>query len=369
MKQICILGAIAGIIGLFSCKKESTTTVTETIHDTITAQQYPSGLVNADTLTAGLKVGYGSKVTGTFPASSTAADAPRMDSLYNQTYSVIRGRYLTIHPPATYGYISGYYAQIVGASAYFKVDYTQAYNLRKANNQAAFRSDLDGYFDSTIVFKLPESFNGDTFYVKYAAYDTLNRVSNTITSLVVVLPEGNDQLTDSLIGDWRYMSYKVRNVNGTYQTDDYIIDTLHMYNYGNFDCINNVLSPQESNTDYYIPYNGNSNNALLTIGKYTWTRDYVATALSLNVSASSCSNYVYNKEVQAPRNQGYGGLSYDPATRKLLLVYEYPGTSNVTLQYISYYISEVTDQYIIFYQQDSEGDDDGETYFYKYIKQ
>ncbi|GAA3931412.1 hypothetical protein GO495_15740 [Chitinophaga oryziterrae] len=388
MKKIILFGALAGVVGFYACKKDDkTVTVTNTVHDTTVVNIFASGKVNADVLTAGLKVAYATPVADSvLPAASTNASAPVLDTTYNRVYNVVKSRYLTIYPPNVAGYVAGYYVQIVGAKSYFKVDYTQANGLRKAARQARLasvskaagdaristknlsgtRGTGDGYIDSTIVFKLPASINGDTFYVKYAAYDTLNRVSRSITSMVIILPEGSDALTDSLTGTWRYNAYKEYS-NGQF-TSDWQIDTGNVSSYQYYNCNKGMLIAADVETMYYLPYNTYSFTWQYTLGKYNMTqqRRYLYKYLDLN--NSSCSNYIYLVNYDY-NGLNTGGFSYDRSSKKLTLVYDDNGTaSNVNLSYDTYYLSEINDSTLILSGTGESGDDNYKE-LYKFIKQ
>ncbi|WPV68173.1 hypothetical protein [Chitinophaga sp. LS1] len=369
MKKIILSGVLASVVAFYACTKEgTTTTITNTVHDTTIVTTYASGIANADTLTAGLKVAYGSSVTGTFPAASADASAPVLDSLYNKTYTVIKSRYLIIYPPNVSGNVAGYYVQIAGAASYFKIDYTQAYGLRKAAKQARAaatktpnaRGIGDGYIDSTIVFKLPATINGDTFYVKYAAYDTLGRVSDAITATVLVLPEGSDKWTDSLTGTWNYYGHNYY-YNGSWEYTDYQVDTLYNYNQ-NFDCNNDQLSFGSTLT---IPYYKNIYHSSYSFDNYSFTYSYSNNYGYLDMNTSTCSNYVYNLNYSADSEEG--GFSYDPATKKFTVIYD--GSSNVDISYDSYHLAELTDKYMILSYKESDNDYNGTIDYYKYIKQ
>lgn len=369
MKKVILFGVLASVAGFYACTKEgTTTTITNTVHDTTIITTHATGIVNADTLMAGLKVGYGTSVTGTFPTASADASAPVLDTLYNKTYTVVKSRFLTIYPPNVAGNVAGYYVQIAGAASYFKIDYTQAAGQRKAAKQAraavtknpSARGYGDGYIDSTIVFKLPATINGDTFYVKYAAYDTLGRVSHTITATVLVLPEGSKALTDSLAGTWTYAGYNYY-YNGSWEYDDYQVDTLYYYNQ-NFNCNNDQLS---WGSDLTIPYYKYIYHRSWSFDNYSFSYNNTENYGYLNLSTSTCSNYVY--DMNNSSYGGTGGLSFDPKTRKLTVIYD--EESNIDLSYDTYYLSELTNTNMILSYNEGDGDNNGGISIYKYIKQ
>lgn len=249
MKRILLLGTVACAVSLYSCKKDKEVIEKEKV-------VYPSGMINADSLTAGLSVGYASKVAdSTFPAASTVAGAPKLDSLYSGAYFALRGGLLTIYPANVSGFVQGYYVQIVGAHAYFKIDYPAAEEKRKANARlaqqgpAGSRGRGEGFIDSTIAISLPAAIKGDTFYVKYAAYDKDNRVSQPVTAVVVIKDAISSSIVDSLKGTWRRLGYASYQYN---QVGDYRIDTSGNGNMNYFNCVSDKLEYSDYTvTDIY----------------------------------------------------------------------------------------------------------------------
>lgn len=328
-KLLIIVGLL--FIAFIACKKEADETVIVNVHDTI--HVVGTTLVNPDTLSAGIKVAHGIRVTGSFPAASADATAPVLDTLYQKTYSVVRSRYLIIYPPNMSGNIKGYYVQIKGASSYFKVDYTQAYNMRGNGT---------GFVDSTILIKLPATIRGDTFYVKYAAYDSLNKVSAAVTGRVLVLPEGSDAQIDSLAHNWRFLATRYY-ANGFY-TSDWVTDTGSVEGYTYFKCYQNFLyNGTAEDHDYYLPTTIYYKRTYMNLGRFTY--NYTSTSGDKSLQRNSCSNISYDD---------YGGFSFsksgsyvfDPIGRKFLIVYE-DTNSNIALNYETYVVSELTDSTLI----------------------
>jgi hypothetical protein len=375
MKKALFIGALACITAFYACKKDgTTTTVTKTVRDTTILNSYATGLVNADTLTAGIKVAHGSNVTGTLPAASTDAAAPKLDSFFLKSYSVIKSRYLAIYPSITSGNIAGYYVQIAGAGSYFKLDYTAAYNIRKAARKVdskglhqpfSARGDDEGNMDSSIVFKLPASINGDTFYVKYAAFDSEGRVSNAATARVVILPEGRDSFTDSLSGNWKYLGWN-NYEDGQWQNEDYNTDTINQ-NYNYYSCNNDQLTPTGNEDDIDIKDYESSFSEIYSIGKYSITVTDINRSLELNLSTSTCSNYVYDKTEHT--HIGNGGYTYDPSSGKFTIIYDDSRYSSLEMDFETYYLNEVTATYFILsYRANDDTDNNGFTAYYKFIK-
>jgi hypothetical protein len=377
MKKVLLFGALAGIVTFYACKKGETITVTNTVHDTTinTVTVFASGKINGDSLSASINVAYGTRISdSTLPAASTDDAAPVLDTNYNKVYSVIRSRYLTIYPPNVAGYVAGYYVQIVGAKSYFKIDYPAAEAERKAAREAKSarlsktnnaRGNGEGYIDSTIVLKLPASVNGDTFYIKYAAYDLSNRVSKPVTAMVVFLPEASAGLTDSLTGYWKYTYYKYSH-NGVFE-NDWRIDTSTSYSQY-YSCDGTTLTATSQETDYFLPYQTYTYSWDYKLGKSSMVNYNRGNGSYLDLTNSTCSslsyvaNYSYSEET-------YGGYTYDPISQKITFIYDGNGNgySNIDLSYDTYYLSELTaTSMILSYQSD---DDENYTDLYKFIKQ
>lgn len=373
MKKALLLGVVASAIGLYSCKKDgTTTTITNTIRDTTIITQFASGVANADTLMAGIQVAHGTSVSSAFPTASTDAAAPELDTLYKKTYTVVRSRYLVIYPPVAGGHISGYYVQIAGARTHFKVDFTQSYGWRKtaAGNG---REDATGYVDSSIVIKLPTTIKGDTFYVKYAAFDEQNRVSKAITATALVLPEADDAFTSKVVGKWQYYAVNYYS-QGQWEYEDYLVDTGGSYK-NPYMCNNNKLEIN-ANGELQIPYQQVTRYRTFTIGKYSFSDDQYYKSLYLDLENSSCSNYVYTK-TENTYHTADGGYSYDPDTKRVTFVaenYNYARSSNnhSNIDFITetYKLIEVTDTYLILANTYYNSDDyNYNVTYYKYKKQ
>lgn len=379
MKKALLLSALAGTVALYSCSKEGkTTTVTNTVHDTTktTVTIFASGKINADTLTEGINLIYGSKIVdATFPAASTDAAAPVLDTDYLRTYSVIRSRFLTIYPPNVSGYVAGYYVQIVGAKTYFKVDFPEAESTRRAARNANSRQSSDdnatsrgygeGYIDSTLVFKLPSSVRGDTFYIKYAAYDESNRVSRPVTAMVVLLPTGNAAMTDSLKGTWKYYSYTSNEASNNGRVfRDWTVDTGYSYS-RYYDCNGTTLSVAEQETPYYLAYRKYSNKWEYNLSQYSMVEHRTNTRRDIDLSISSCDAPVYYLRYDNIYDYP-GGYSYEAASKKITFIRD--NNSNLNLDYSTYYLFELTDTTMILSDTDKEGSDDNSTILYKFIK-
>lgn len=331
MKRIFLAGTIACTIGLLSCSKEKTVTVTETVHDTTTLTIWPSGQINGDSLSAGLKLAYSTAVKDSvFPAASTSADAPGLDSLYDKTYVAAKGGLLTIYPANTRGYVQGYYVQIVGAKSYFKVDLSLSEPARKKmatkrngkakSNGNTARGYGEGYVNGTLAFEIPSSLKGDTFYVKYAAYDKENRVSKPTTATVVLLPTISNPIADSLKGTWVQQGYKYYAYGQ--QSEEWYPVYYDEWDYHYYSCDNNVLSLNASGT-YYYPLSKEYYYSAFTFNgaKISNRNGYIYS--ELNLSLSTCTDTVYTAQRSVEELSTYDALGYtfDAKTRKITVFY------------------------------------------------
>ena len=401
MKKVLLFGAIAGMVTMYACKKGDTVTVTNTVHDTTkttiiktdTVTVFASGKINADTLTTGITLAYSAGITGEFPAASTDAAAPVLDSTYKRNYRVIRSRYLTVYPPNVSGFVQGYYVQIVGAKSYFKVDYPAAEVRRAAARQAKLarlskasngrqsvkdlnsRGNGEGFIDSALVFKLPASVNGDTFYIKYAAYDQQNRVSTPVTAMVVILPAGNAEFTQSLNGSWlKYESRYLRNgvvqeggedrIGARDDNGGWSMDTGYAYS-TYFTCSNDKLSYGNEDAPYFYVYSTYSNKETYTFDQYALSLHTRSVSKNWDRNLSTCSGIVFNINGDYSSDSN-GGYSYDAASQKITFIWD-----GSNLGYDTYNVISVTNSEIVLSSNNNNNEDEDDNYVrqYKYIKQ
>lgn len=357
--------ALAGVLFVYACKKEDkTVTVTETIHDTIVNTIPLNTAVNADELTAGIAVGYGTKVSdATFPAPT--ADGPVLDTSYHKLYQVVEGNYLVIYPPNFSGYVAGYYVQIAGAKSYFKIDYTKAKGLRKASNNGARNyATATGYVDSTIVIKIPLAVTGNYFNLVYAAYDSLNRVSLPVTTTVTIMPQGSAAFNDSLNGTWSYASF--RYYGDGYNNYVWTDDTLSSYSLKYYTCNNGKLVESAGKTDLQLTYYGFVEHKDLIFSGYSYSEVSTSFYRTLDLVNSSCSSYTYTYTPSYGGTQN-GLISYDASTRKLTMITN--ASSNFAFEYYTYQIISLTDhQLILGYNIYDEASDAQYLYLYQYVK-
>jgi hypothetical protein len=363
MKKVLFLSAVACSMAFYACKKDndSNTPVVPPV-DTIAAPA-----IDPVALATNVKIGYGgTRDSGNIPAASADANAPVLDPLYNGiTYYAISKRYLVIYPNVTSGYVKGYYLQINGAKSHFKIDYTTAYGVRKAKQHAGMRDD-NGNGDSTIVFKLPEGLKGDTFSITYAAYDTLNRVSNPISAIVSIIASPTATDNDALMGEWNL----VRTKDDTDEDWDSSYFLGNSYDYYNYICTDNKLvqSNDEGSVSYssykeyrFETFQFSANNASNYSDGYT--------GKELDLETSSCSNLVYTQINGSTWDNYNGGYSYNAATKVLTSIRDEDGTGT-NIYTVQYKVKELTASKLLMFEIRTNYDehDQVEVYYTEYMK-
>lgn len=360
MNKILLACTIIGTIGFFSCKKEKTVTVTNTVHDTTYVAVVTSGKVHADSLTTGLKLAYATTVADSaFPAATTAEGTPVLDTMFDRTYTAQPGSFLTIYPPNVSGYVKGYYVQIVGAHSYFKIDFPAVDMTLKtrAKTYQGARGNGDGpNIDSTIAIRLPAAIKGDTFYIKYAAYDESNHVSNAIIATVKLLPVATGATIDSLKGTWIVNGYKSR-YNGHTEVEWYFENYYNAGAGSYYACDGQTLSATSYSPGlpYYYQRMGFNKYGYIFSGSSLTT--FSETKFSVfNLAASTCADTVYTSD---PNLDQYNkaqmlGYTFDAPSRKLTFYYsDDENDANVDIFTDSYRITSLTNnELILFYLYD-----------------
>lgn len=362
MKKALLVAGAIGALGFYACKKDDKTiTVTETVNDTIINTIFPNGQVDPNTLSEAITVAYGTKVGDSLlPAASTDAAAPKLDSMYERIYTAVKGRYLILTPPGLSGSVTGYYFQIAGARSYYKTSYPAIDNdLRK---QAVANARFEGdNADSVIVVKLPMDIKGDTFSVKYAAYDAQGRVSNTLTAVISLLPQGNQAFQDSLAGTWTYYGKKTHSLNNDIQrvgaklsaTDDIEADTLGGWASNMYRCDDDKLIEDGAGT-LQIKYYYSRYTMTLAFGNGTSAKSTRYDEHRLDLSNSTCSNLVYIKTPNNPYVEKTD-FAFDAATRTLYMI---QSSSNVGMYYYKKHIEELSANRLVLTRDWSENADD-----------
>lgn len=352
MKKILLLCAVACTVTFYACKKDSATdTNTPAPQDTVAVSA-----IDPVALSSSVKIGYGgTSVKGAFPATTTATETPVLDSIYNgRIYTTVNNRYVLIYPRVRSGFISGYYLKINGADSYFKIDYTAASGLRKARNPNHGTRDEVNNMDSSIIIKLPAGLKGDTFSIKYAAYDSLNHVSNTITAIVNVIAPADSTNDALLAGSWHYVGYK------NTESDDWQTNVEQDSSYLRYyKCVDNkiVMTQDDEIPDVVLlaTYKNKYTYNIQFSAENGCQRIYYYSNRNLNLDESSCSNYVYT-----PNSEGTdiysGGYSYDATTKVITLIKDQDNAGN-NFESTKYYVKELTSSRLAFYEIGrSEGD-------------
>jgi hypothetical protein len=345
MKKILLLSTAACCLILYACKKDSNDTTTPETETTKPA-------IDPVALAANIKVGYSATSdTGAIPTASSDAGAPILDTRYdNQTYYAVNNRYIVIYPTTLSGAVKGYYLKINGANSHFKIDYTTAYNLRKAKSSSLFGMREGDNSDSSIVIKLPAGLKGDTFSIKYAAYDSLNHVSNTINAIVSIVASTNAADDAALLGTWKITKFQIGDQIIPYgQTDS--------TDFAYYTCEDNVLISSNNADDIKIPgsiytydfiFQFSANNLLNITQAYT--------ASSFKIDSSTCSNFVYSTSTESSPAQVIS-YSYNSTTKVITMISDNNGTgNNITTE--QYTVSELSSSKLAMYFVIAQGDHD-----------
>lgn len=358
MKKIILLSVAACSMAFYACKKDSN-------NDTTTPIDIPADTLDASALTAATTVGSASTVKGDIPAASSNGPVLRVDGYDNRTYNAISDRYIVIYPQSASGFIAGYYVKINGADSYFKVVYKKAADLRKATSIHIGQREEGDNADSSIIIKLPASIQTDTFTIKYAAYDSLNRTSNTITAFVNLI--ATDSSSNSLL-------------SGNFSINRYSNDGKQWYNQLNTDsasvmCNDGVLNYCESDCSKVLSYMNGYSYSFRFDGKKQMELGQQYIYRELNIENSTCSTPAYYDE-SSQVHAVLGGYSYNATTKTLLMIYDGGGKNN-SEDYISnlytetYKVSEISATKLVLYNAsfNNEGRDYLNTYFIEFVKQ
>ncbi|BAV07270.1 hypothetical protein SAMN05421788_102106 [Filimonas lacunae] len=366
MKKIFIYTAIACGIAFIACNKDNDST--------------PATASNGSLVASGMKVGYGTKVNSSAPASSTSADAPMLEQVYDyQNYYAIGGRYIVLYPHLYKGDASGYYVTITGSDSYFKIDYTTAYNLRKSGSKHSSMKG-DDYNDSSIVIKLPAGLSTDTFSIRYAAYDASNNVSNYINAIIHVTSDADSASNSKLAGKWRFNKQKNFYSENWGDSTIYNVDKNNYYD--NFACVDGHLQYWNNYTDYERISKINTINAnqaqdfVLGAGNQ-FSYHYQQKYRELNWELSGCDSLVYeNYDTDYTIT---GGFNYNAASKTVTLIYDGNGERGIDLDQLNsdntisnlyahtYTVTSVTSKSLVLFEKRlGEG---LEGYYYEFLKQ
>jgi len=328
MKKVLLLGVVACAAVLYSCKKDSDGNNTPTGSDTL-------HLADRSTINDKIKVAYGTKAKGEIPAATTTTGTPVLTEPYDLT-GAVAGRYIVIQPAfdgetTPVAAIKGYYVKVTGSDAYFKVDYTKARGLRRAPGKLDQLAREGDYIDSAIVIKLPENVIADTISFAYAAYDSLNHVSNQIIVTADVRAKGNAEVNKTFAGNWRFTGLFF---NGSQQIDLTKPDST----YESLSCIDGQLQPciQDDGCEDYLYSIANIKDIYTFSENNNSLIEHVEQdARVLDKENSTCSNLVYTSE--KGDNNTIGGWSYNPDTNLFIMVFDNNGFGEEGAGAIAFY--------------------------------
>jgi len=326
MKKIVLFGVLICAAVLYSCKKDSNNN---------NADSDPLDLTNRTTINDKLKVAYGTKVKGEIPAATTAEGTPVLAEPYDEL-GAIAGRYIVIQPnfddeAGVSSAIKGYYVKVTGSDSYFKVDYTKPRGFRRAPGKLDLLAREGDYIDSAIVIKLPENVVSDTISFAYAAYDSLNHISNQIVVTFNVQPKGDTEVKKTFAGNWRFTNLYY---NGSLQVDLTKPDTT----LESFSCVDGKLvscMPEEGCENYVYSTANIRDIFTFSATNNLMTEHIEQEAKVLDMKNSTCSNLVYTNE--KGEDNTVGGWLYNPGTNTFIMVFDNNGFGEEGAGSIAFY--------------------------------
>lgn len=318
MKKIFLFSAVICSVAFYACKKE-VNNITNTLpaeYDTTYTQAGPA--IDPVTLAAATTAAHGATVTGQMPASSGTALALEEDGFNNLTYYAINNRYVVIYPRVSRGSVAGYYVQINGAPSHIKITYPEvvapAGRIKVGNG-----INLRPYSaDSAIIIKLPAGLKGDTFSVKYAAFDKENHVSNVLSAYVKVI---NRSAADDakLVGNWRMTAIgeggnwmTIPEGDSTYT--NFECEDGHLVECSTGNCTYNYLSSIQGGKSYFSFATGNKFSM--------WGRSMYQ---FVDLEKSPCAGPLVYKTENDSMINFIGGYSYNDSTKIISVVVDNEG--------------------------------------------
>ncbi|MBV8254021.1 MAG: hypothetical protein JO154_15570 [Chitinophaga sp.] len=309
MKKLMLLGVAATML-FFACSKDKDK---DNGNEPATTVDY-----NGNTLTAAVKVNYGTVVKGDIPAASNDPAAPMLSiEMAQRTYAAIAGQYIAIPIYIEQGTMAGAYAKFDGADSYFNIDYAKPVNGREGFSAPERRRS-----DSSIIIKLPADFKDKVINVTVAIYDATGKTSNKYTLPVTVMntPYSND--AKAFAGKWYPQrekdTFKVWHDNiNTYESKMWYTCVA-----GKPQTTNDSLTPgnykakinSQKEEDAWLNLNANGSGT-----KYNkFTREEV------NLGKSTCGALVYDANTAEFKYECTWG--YNPKTKKMIFIYDF--TSN-----------------------------------------
>jgi hypothetical protein len=323
MKKIFLFSAVSCSLAFYACKKD-TNNITETLPQTYDTTYSHTPAIDPVALAAGVKVGNGTSATGQIPApTGSSAIVLDTEGYENLTYYAISNRYVAIFPHVSTGTVAGYYLQINGSGSHFKITYPVVPPPPPPRLSSKSGINLrDYYSDSAIIIKLPAGLKGDTFSIKYAAFDKDNNVSNSLSAYVkVISPKASD--VAAIAGTWRLSAQG----NGTeWHPSDYTIDsTMNWYT-----CDGKQLAECQTGdctTSYPSEYFGQLAADFIFGTDNKFTLYSASLYKTLDVSASTCGgklSYIDNGSSYSE----YAGYAYNDSSKVITLIFDNDGVVN-----------------------------------------
>ena len=363
MKKIILFSAVVCTIAFFhACKKDNSEAKPPTTEEPTDT----TDTIDPVALSATIKVGYGTSVTGEMPTATAGGPTLLTEGYDNRSYEAISNRYIVIYPQSDKGYVAGYYVKINGASSYFKIDFSTAEGLRKSGKHHGLREEGDNS-DSSIVIKLPAGLKADTFSIKYAAYDASNRVGNTLTAIVSLV--ATDSSHNSLVaGTWRLK--RVKENDGAWTSPEaYAADSSRQ----DYTCTDGLPEPGCSDEScmsiaYYLRGETTNDITFSTGNKYT--ERFVRVDKELDTEHSTCSDLVYNNNNGGFDDSFEGGYSYNPSAKTLIVIYDDGSDGGSNVSAARYTVSELSATKIVYYGKYLNDDGATMTFYYsEFLKQ
>ncbi len=340
MKKLLLFGVLACAVAFYACKKDDGGGGTETEQpekiDTI-------HLGDRTMLATKVKVAFGLYTPGAMPAASGVAGSPVLTEDKN-IVNAISGRYIVVKPNFTYyeSTIKGFYVTINGSGAHFKVDYSANRGFyREAVGMPTTLGRQGDYIDSSIIIKLPPYIIGDTLSVTYAAYDSLNHISNHVKGLVRIHSQNGIAEYQDFVGSWKVN--RRTDANGKWQ-NYYLPDTSRT----NFTCV-------DSKVQYCINSNSQCFEGIAAISGVTkydmmftdqneFSELFSASATRVLLDNSTCDKLAYGTQTQTKLEKG--GWSFDAESKILTIVVDNNGLEFANFYSYSVKFLEMTPQAI-----------------------
>ena len=326
MKKLLLFGALACAVAFYACKKDdgndgSDTEEPEKI-DTV-------HLGDRTMLATKVKVAFGIYTPGNMPAATDVNGTPILNEDKN-IVNAISGRYIVIKPNFDYyeSTIKGFYVSINGSGAHFKVNYSASRGFyREAAGLPAALGRQGDYVDSSIIIKLPPYIIGDTLSVTYAAYDSLNHVSNHVKGLVRIHSQNGIADYQDFVGSWKVN--RKTDANGKWQ-NYYIPDTAKT----SFTCVEGKVQYCINSTSQCFEgiaaITGVTKYDMMFTDQNEFSELFSAYASRVVLDNSTCDKLTYGTQTQTKLEKG--GWSFDAATKILTIVVDNNG-----LEYADFY--------------------------------